>query len=142
MKFIVLFWDTMERMDNRSYLDSRWHLVGVNPCGEMSLSNGGSCNLGAINLGRFTSRPYTELAEFDWDGYKKAIRDGIDFLDEVNSIELKEGRAPLPKQSEVTEQLRQVTETKFRDLNAYDLVQAERIIAGTARSMGIEIVSP
>jgi large subunit ribosomal protein L11 len=39
------------------------------------------------------------------------------------------------------EQLRKIAETKFRDLNAYDLDQAERIIEGTARSMGIEIAS-
>ena len=37
-------------------------------------------------------------------------------------------------------QLRKITETKFKDLNAYDLEQAEKIIEGTARSMGIEIV--
>ena len=36
-------------------------------------------------------------------------------------------------------QLRKITETKFKDLNAYDLAQAEKIIRGTARSMGIEI---
>jgi large subunit ribosomal protein L11 len=39
------------------------------------------------------------------------------------------------------EQLRKIAETKFKDLNAYDLAQAEKIIEGTARSMGIEIVS-
>jgi large subunit ribosomal protein L11 len=39
-----------------------------------------------------------------------------------------------------TKQLRQIAETKFKDLNAYDLEQAEKIIKGTARSMGIEIV--
>jgi len=38
------------------------------------------------------------------------------------------------------EQLRKITQTKFKDLNAYDLEQAEKIIRGTARSMGIEIV--
>ena len=37
------------------------------------------------------------------------------------------------------EQLRKIAETKFEDLNAYDLDQAEKIIKGTARSMGIEI---
>jgi large subunit ribosomal protein L11 len=37
------------------------------------------------------------------------------------------------------EQLRKITETKFKDLNAYDLDAAEKIIEGTARSMGIEI---
>lgn len=40
-----------------------------------------------------------------------------------------------------TAQLRKIAETKFEDLNAYDLNQAEKIIEGTARSMGIEIVS-
>jgi len=39
-----------------------------------------------------------------------------------------------------TEQVRKIAETKFKDLNAYDLTAAEKIIRGTARSMGIEIV--
>ena len=38
-----------------------------------------------------------------------------------------------------SEQLRKIAETKFKDLNAYSLEQAEKIIRGTARSMGIEI---
>jgi len=38
-----------------------------------------------------------------------------------------------------TEQLRKITEEKFKDLNAYDIEQAEKIIRGTAQSMGIEI---
>jgi len=38
------------------------------------------------------------------------------------------------------EQVRQIAETKFKDLNAYDLDQAEKIIRGTARSMGIEVI--
>ena len=37
------------------------------------------------------------------------------------------------------EQVRQIAERKFKDLNAYDLDQASRIIEGTARSMGIEV---
>jgi large subunit ribosomal protein L11 len=37
------------------------------------------------------------------------------------------------------EQVRQIAETKFKDLNAYDLDEAEKIIRGTARSMGIEV---
>ena len=46
------------------------------------------------------------------------------------------------KVGEITaEQLHKIAETKSKDLNAYDLDQAEKIIAGTARSMGIEIVS-
>ncbi len=38
-----------------------------------------------------------------------------------------------------TAQLRKIAEIKMKDLNAYDLDQAAKIIAGTARSMGIEI---
>jgi large subunit ribosomal protein L11 len=37
------------------------------------------------------------------------------------------------------EQIRKISETKFNDLNAYDLDQADRIIMGTARSMGIDV---
>ncbi|MGV8082144.1 MAG: 50S ribosomal protein L11 [Coriobacteriia bacterium] len=37
------------------------------------------------------------------------------------------------------EQLRQIAETKMPDLNANDIDAAMKIIAGTARSMGIEI---
>jgi len=36
-----------------------------------------------------------------------------------------------------TEQLRKIAETKFKDLNAYDIEQAEKIIRGTAQSMGV-----
>jgi large subunit ribosomal protein L11 len=38
------------------------------------------------------------------------------------------------------EQVRKIAETKFKDLNAYDLDQAEKIIRGTARSMGVEVI--
>jgi large subunit ribosomal protein L11 len=38
------------------------------------------------------------------------------------------------------EQVRKIAETKFKDLNAYDLGQAEKIIRGTARSMGLDVV--
>ncbi len=37
-------------------------------------------------------------------------------------------------------QVRAISERKKNDLNAFDLEHADRIVAGTARSMGIEIV--
>ena len=37
------------------------------------------------------------------------------------------------------EQLRQIAETKLPDLNAYTVEEAMKIIAGTAKNMGIEI---
>jgi len=37
-------------------------------------------------------------------------------------------------------QVRKISERKQKDLNAFDLAHADRIIAGTARSMGIEVI--
>ncbi len=37
------------------------------------------------------------------------------------------------------EQLRTIAETKLQDLNARDVDQAMKVIAGTARSMGVEV---
>ena len=37
-------------------------------------------------------------------------------------------------------QLRQIVETKRKDLNAYDLEPGMKMIEGTARSMGLEVV--
>ena len=36
-------------------------------------------------------------------------------------------------------QLREIAERKLPDLNAHDVEQASKIIAGTARSMGVEV---
>jgi large subunit ribosomal protein L11 len=38
-------------------------------------------------------------------------------------------------------QLREIAEKKLQDLNAHDVDQAAKIIAGTARSMGVEVAS-
>ena len=38
------------------------------------------------------------------------------------------------------EQVRQIAQAKMKDLNAYDLDQAAKIIRGTARSMGVDVV--
>ena len=39
------------------------------------------------------------------------------------------------------DQVRQIAETKLEDLNAHDVDQAAKIIAGTARSMGVDVVA-
>jgi len=97
-------YDTTQQDHNTVVLNT----LVTGQCGEQPLSDGGSCNLGAVNLARFTKYPYTDRAEFDWDGFKQAVRDGVRFLDEINTIELEENRAPIQKQAEVTEGLRQI----------------------------------
>ena len=37
-------------------------------------------------------------------------------------------------------QIRQIVETKRKDLNAYDLDQGMKMVEGTARSMGLEVI--
>ena len=39
------------------------------------------------------------------------------------------------------DQVREIAERKLADLNAHDVDQAAKIIAGTARSMGVEVVA-
>lgn len=51
--------------------------------------------------------------------------------------------SPVPSQNIVgkitANQVREIAETKMKDLNAHDVEHAARIIRGTARSMGIEV---
>ncbi len=62
-------------------------------------------------------------------------------LKQVAEVAKGSGTPNKEKVGKVTaEQVRKIAETKFKDLNAYDLGQAEKIIRGTARSMGIEVV--
>src|SRR3982074_1847624 len=59
------------------------------------------------------------------------------------AISLEKGSAePHPhKVGRITrDQLRQIAEKKMKDLNANDIDAAAKIIAGTARSMGVEVV--
>ena len=63
-----------------------------------------------------------------------------DLLRKAAGIEKGAGNPPREKVGSVTrDQIRQIAEKKMQDLNAHDPEQAEKIIAGTARSMGIEV---
>ena len=57
-------------------------------------------------------------------------------------IEKGSGEPNRNKVGTITEdQLREIAEKKLPDLNAHDVDQAAKIIAGTARSMGVEVVA-
>lgn len=61
-------------------------------------------------------------------------------LKEAAKIESGSGEPNKKKVGKITKaQLRQIAETKMSDLNAGSIEAAEKIIAGTARSMGITI---
>ena len=62
-------------------------------------------------------------------------------LKKAAGIEKGSGNPKKDKVGKVTmAQVREIAEKKFVDLNANDLAAAEKIIMGTARSMGIEIL--
>lgn len=61
-------------------------------------------------------------------------------LKRAAKVEKASGEPNRVKVGEVTQkQLREIAQTKMKDLNAASVEAAERIIAGTARSMGIEV---
>jgi large subunit ribosomal protein L11 len=61
-------------------------------------------------------------------------------IKEAAGIEKGSGEPNREKVASLTmDQVRQIAETKLEDLNARDVDQAAKIIAGTARSMGVEV---
>jgi large subunit ribosomal protein L11 len=61
-------------------------------------------------------------------------------IKEAAGIEKGSGEPNREKVARLTmDQVRQIAETKLEDLNARDIDQAAKIIAGTARSMGVEV---
>jgi large subunit ribosomal protein L11 len=64
-----------------------------------------------------------------------------DLLKKAAGIEKGSGVPQRDKVGKVTrEQIRKIAETKMEDLNANDIEAAMKIIEGTARNMGIEII--
>lgn len=57
-------------------------------------------------------------------------------------INLKKGSArPQEKIAKITwSQIEEIAKIKLPDLNAFDLEQAKKIVAGSARSMGVEVI--
>jgi large subunit ribosomal protein L11 len=61
-------------------------------------------------------------------------------IKEAAGIEKGSGEPNRNKVAKITQaQVRSIAETKLEDLNANDVDQAAKIIAGTARSMGVEV---
>ena len=61
-------------------------------------------------------------------------------IKEAAGIDKGSGEPNRNKVAKITQdQVRQIAETKMEDLNANDIDQAAKIIAGTARSMGVDV---
>ncbi len=72
--------------------------------------------------------------------FKLKTPPAAELLKKAAGLEKGSGEPLKNKVGKITkEQIRQIAEKKMIDLNAYSIEQAEKIIEGTARSMGIEI---
>lgn len=61
--------------------------IDTSQCGEACLSNGDSCDLGSVNLGRYVINPFTTKAAFDHKAFAADIRLSVRFLDNIISLE-------------------------------------------------------
>ncbi|RME79065.1 MAG: adenosylcobalamin-dependent ribonucleoside-diphosphate reductase [Methanobacteriota archaeon] len=77
----LMFWTTMKKYSPSDVVGRP--IISTNPCGEVPLEDGGSCNLGSINLSRFVNHPYTEKASIAWKKLEKATEIIHRFLDNV-----------------------------------------------------------
>lgn len=101
----VLFWD---RMENYNFIENNPHIniTGVNPCGEISLPDYGSCNLGNINLSAYVKNPFTANAEFNFVELTQDVPIYVTALNDV-LIEGKEYH-PLKGQRDAIRDYRQI----------------------------------
>lgn len=101
----ALFWDRIEGWNLLSNT-KEFSYAGVNPCAEEPLPAGGSCLLGSINLSAFVTDPFTDHAQFDFEGLKHCVEVSVGALNEV----LEEGLPlhPLEEQQESVAKWRQI----------------------------------
>jgi len=100
----VLFWDRVIEMGTTCY--NGMTPQGTNPCSEIPLEDGGSCNLGSLNLSKLVLDPFTPAARVDWGALRRAVRAAVRFLDNV--LEYNRGRHPLPEQEEAALRSRRI----------------------------------
>ncbi len=85
-----------------------------------------------VEITIFTDRTYT---------FKLKKPPASELLKKAAGVEKGSGEPNKTKVGKITKaQLKEIAQTKLEDLNTDDINQAMKIIAGTARNMGIEII--
>jgi len=100
----LIFWSRMTKYSPSNYVGRP--IITTNPCGEISLEDGGACNLSAMNLSRFVENGYTENAKINWELLKESVTNVTRFLD--NTITWNMFMNPLEKQRVATSETRRL----------------------------------
>ncbi len=100
----LMFWTKMSIYSPSNYVGIP--IVTTNPCGEVPLEDGGSCNLGSLNLSRFVKNPYTSQAQVDFEEIKRVVKVAVRLMDSVTSWN--ETLNPLEKQRRAAKTTRRI----------------------------------
>ncbi|MEK6936636.1 MAG: ribonucleoside-diphosphate reductase, adenosylcobalamin-dependent, partial [Nanoarchaeota archaeon] len=100
----LIFWSKMTKYSPSNYVGRP--IITTNPCAEISLEDGGACNLSAMNLSRFVDDGYTENAKINWELLKESVTNVTRFLD--NTITWNMFMNPLEKQRVATSETRRL----------------------------------
>lgn len=77
----LIFVDRINELSALKNLGPRYEIRSTNPCGEIPLTVGEPCDLGAINLAA-----YVENGEFNFAEFRKDVHTAIRFLDNVLDV--------------------------------------------------------
>ena len=85
----VLFWDTITRESVADcYKDDGFRTISTNPCGEIPLCPYDSCRLLAINLYSYVKNPFTPVAQFDFELFRKHVAKAQRIMDDIIDLEM------------------------------------------------------
>jgi adenosylcobalamin-dependent ribonucleoside-diphosphate reductase len=77
----LIFVDRINELSALKHLGEKYVIKSTNPCGEIPLTVGEPCDLGAINLAA-----YVDGGEFNFAEFRKDVRTAIRFLDNVLDV--------------------------------------------------------